>query len=72
MLTRSGDRLQFLLPIKMRRMAAGPFAERHLIATGGLSFAELKQRSLIHKRASDADQDPDFSRLIREGLPKGD
>jgi Domain of unknown function (DUF4105) len=45
--------------------------ERHLIATGGLPFSELKRRSQINKRASDADQDPDFSRLIREGLPKG-
>ena len=45
--------------------------ERHAIATGGLPFVELKQRSLINKRAIAADQDPDFSRLIREGLPKG-
>lgn len=45
--------------------------ERHAIATGGLPFAELKQRSLINKRARGADQDPDFSRLIREDLPQG-
>lgn len=45
--------------------------ERHLIATGGLPFSELKPRSQINKRASDADQDPDFSRLIRQGLPEG-
>jgi hypothetical protein len=45
--------------------------ERHAIATGGLPFAELKERSLINKRANAADQDPDFSRLIREDLPKG-
>jgi Domain of unknown function (DUF4105) len=45
---------------------------RHLIATGGLPFAEFKQRSLINQRARDADKDPDFSRLIREDLPKGD
>jgi hypothetical protein len=45
--------------------------ERHLIATGGLPFSELKRRSQINKRARDADQDPDFSRLIREGLPEG-
>jgi Domain of unknown function (DUF4105) len=43
--------------------------ERHLIVTGGLPFAELKQRSLINERARAADQDPDFSRLIREDLP---
>jgi hypothetical protein len=36
--------------------------ERHAIATGGLPFAELKQRDLINERA--ADQDSDFSRLI--------
>jgi hypothetical protein len=45
--------------------------ERHLIATGGLSFAELKERSHINKRANAADQNPDFSRLIREDLPQG-
>jgi hypothetical protein len=44
----------------------------HAIATGGLSFAELKQRSLINERARAADQDPDFSRIIREGLPRSD
>jgi hypothetical protein len=42
----------------------------HAIATGGLPFAELKQRSLINERARAADQDPDFSRAIREGLPQ--
>jgi Domain of unknown function (DUF4105) len=46
--------------------------ERHAIATGGLPFSELKQRSLINERARAADNDPDFSRLIREGLPNGD
>lgn len=44
----------------------------HAIATGGLPFAELKQRSLINERARAADQDPDFSRIIREGLPTRD
>ena len=42
----------------------------HAVATGGLSFAELKQRSLINERARAADKDSDFSRLIREGLPQ--
>jgi Domain of unknown function (DUF4105) len=46
--------------------------ERHAIVTGGLPFAELKQRSLIDDRARAADQDPDFSRVIREGLPRAD
>lgn len=44
--------------------------ERHLLLTGGLPFAELKQRSLIDARAKAADHERDFSRLIREGLPK--
>jgi hypothetical protein len=44
--------------------------ERHAIATGGLPFGELKQRSLIDARARAADNDPNFSQLIREGLPK--
>ena len=37
--------------------------------TGGLAFEELKKRSHINPRARAADQSPDFSRLIREGLP---
>jgi len=45
--------------------------EDHAIATGGLPFSELKQRSLINNRARAADKDPDFSRLIREDLPSG-
>jgi hypothetical protein len=44
----------------------------HAIATGGLSFTELKQRSLIDERARAADQNPDFSNIIREGLPRSD
>src|SRR5258707_3445330 len=44
----------------------------HAIATGGLPFSGLKQRSLIDARARAADNDPNFSHLIREGLPKSD
>jgi len=44
----------------------------HAIATGGLPFTELKQRSLINEHARAADEDRDFSRVIREGLPDGD
>jgi hypothetical protein len=43
--------------------------EQGAIVTGGLSFAELKQRSLIDERAKAADKDPAFSARIREGLP---
>ena len=35
-----------------------------------LPFAELKQRSHINDAAHAADQDPEFSRRIREGLPR--
>jgi Domain of unknown function (DUF4105) len=44
----------------------------HAIATGGLSFTELKRRSLINERARAVDQDPDFSRIIRKSLPRSD
>jgi hypothetical protein len=37
--------------------------------TGGMSFAELKAESLINVRAIAADASPDFSELIRVGLP---
>ena len=44
--------------------------ERKLIASAGLPFAELKQRSWINERAQAAGDGPDFSRKIREGLPE--
>jgi hypothetical protein len=34
-----------------------------------LPFAALKKRSHINRRAQAADASPDFSRLIRAGLP---
>jgi hypothetical protein len=43
--------------------------ERKVIATADLPFSELKERSHINERARAADQDPDFSRRIREGVP---
>ena len=43
--------------------------ERHRIVNGGLSFAELKPRSLVDTRARAANDSPDFSKLIRDGLP---
>ena len=46
--------------------------ERHVIATGGLGFTELKQRSHINGLARAADQAPDFSRLIRAAVPRTD
>jgi hypothetical protein len=43
--------------------------ERGRLRTGGLPFARLKEVSWIDDRAKAADQDPEFSRRIREGLP---
>ncbi len=43
--------------------------ERHMIVTAGLPFAELKSDSLINARAQAAGNSPDFSKLIRVGLP---
>ncbi|MFL6584161.1 MAG: DUF4105 domain-containing protein [Chthoniobacterales bacterium] len=43
--------------------------ERHVIATGGLSFDELKRQSRINERARVANHSPDFSTAIRVGLP---
>ena len=40
-----------------------------IIVTSGLPFAELKTRSLIDARARAANDAPDFSKLIHEGLP---
>jgi hypothetical protein len=42
--------------------------ERKSIDTS-LPFAELKKRSYINPKAKAADKDPEFSRLIRVGLP---
>jgi hypothetical protein len=43
--------------------------ERHTIVTAGLPFPELKARSLVNARAKAADASPNFSELIRVGLP---
>jgi len=43
--------------------------ENHMIVTGGLPFAELRKKALINAAAMAADKSPEFSRLIREGLP---
>ncbi len=43
--------------------------ERGTIVTGGLPFADLRQKSLINAAAKSADKSPEFSRVIRESLP---
>jgi len=45
------------------------FYQRGLLVTEGLPFSELKQRSKINAVANQADEDPDFSKRIRAGLP---
>ena len=42
--------------------------ERKMVDTK-LPFPELKKKSLINERAKGLDKSPDFSRLIRAGLP---
>ena len=54
-------------------LLSGYFPE-HAYELGSLDtsmpFAELKARSLINDKAHAADQAPDFSGRIREGLPR--
>jgi hypothetical protein len=44
--------------------------QRGALVTGGLPFSELKQRSRINDAAKAAGSDRNFSRLIREALPR--
>jgi len=58
------------LPLHWQVLLSG-YLPRYLydhgrLDTGGLSFEQLKQRSLINARAQAADQAADFSRRIRE------
>jgi uncharacterized protein DUF4105 len=43
--------------------------QKGMIATGNLSFKELKQRAWINPAARAANDDPDFSQRIRENRP---
>ena len=45
---------------------------QRLVRSRQLFVAELKQRSLINEHARAADQIPDFSSIIRQGLPRSD
>jgi hypothetical protein len=55
------------------RLIANGFIDEMLYAgkaiDTSLPFPELKKRSLINKRAKGLDKSPDFSKLIRVGLP---
>jgi hypothetical protein len=66
----SNERLPWDWRILLNGKADEMLYQDHAFATGGLSFSELKQRSLINERARAADKDPNFSRVIREGLPQ--
>ena len=55
------------------RMIVNGYGDRLFYERGNvdtrLPFEELRERSLINAKAKIADQDPDFSQRIREGLP---
>ncbi|MCF7749599.1 DUF4105 domain-containing protein [Bacillus subtilis subsp. subtilis] len=60
------------LPLDYRLLVSGYFAEyaRDLgVLTPGVDFATLKARGRITDRARAAGDAPDFSRLIRQGVP---
>jgi hypothetical protein len=61
------------IPLDWRVLLSGHFPE-YAYDLGSLDtrmpFAELRSLSLINDKAHAADQDPDFSRRIREGLPR--
>jgi hypothetical protein len=63
------DRMPWDWRILVNGKADQMMFELQRIATGGLSFVELKQRSRINDLARAADQDPNFSHRIREGVP---
>ncbi|HEY2124697.1 MAG TPA: DUF4105 domain-containing protein, partial [Chthoniobacterales bacterium] len=65
----SGERVPWDWRILLNGKADELLYEHGAFVTGGLPFAELKQRSLIDDRAKAADASPDFSQLIRVGLP---
>ena len=65
----SNERVPWDWRILLNGKADEMLYEHGAFVTGGMSFAELKQRSLINDRAKAADASPDFSELIRVGLP---
>ena len=65
----ASDRIPWDWRILVNGKADEMLYERHQIKTGGLSFAELKRRSWINPAAQAANDDPNFSALIRTDLP---
>jgi len=64
-----GERLPWDWRILLNGKGDELMFEHHTIVTAGLPFAELKASSLINPRAKAADGSPNFSELIRVGLP---
>jgi hypothetical protein len=65
-----GERIPWDWRLLLNGKADELMFEHHTIVTAGLPFAELKARSLINPRARSADAMPNFSELIRVGLPE--
>jgi hypothetical protein len=65
----TGERAPWDWRILLNGKADEMLYEHGALLTGGLPFAELKRRNLIDDRAKAADASPDFSQLIRVGLP---
>lgn len=66
----AGERLPWDWRILVNGKGDEMLFERGVLATGGLSFAELKERAHINERARAANDAPDFSARIRAGLPE--
>jgi len=62
----AGERLPWDWRILLNGKGDEMMFERHVLATGGLPFVELKKQALINAAAQSADTAPDFSRRIRE------
>jgi len=68
----TGERIPWDWRIIANGKADEMLYERGLIATGGLSFAKLKEAALVNGAARTADESPDFWKLIRQGIPGSD
>lgn len=64
-----GERLPWDWRILVNGKGDEMLYERNAIRTGGLPFAELKQRVHINAAAREANDAPDFSNRIRAGVP---
>lgn len=65
----AGSRIPWDWRILVNGKADEMLHERGYVATGGMTFPELRQRALINPAAQAAGTAPDFSRRIRAGRP---